>query len=82
MIPKKDAKAEKQTYAQKCLACHGSFDKLAEKTANFKAPSGETTSPHRYVPHTDKTDIPNALNAMSHTRYHWKTNPMPSRGIT
>jgi NAD-dependent SIR2 family protein deacetylase len=48
----------KQTVAQKCLACHGSYDKLAEKTANFKAASGETVTPHRYVPHADKTDIP------------------------
>jgi hypothetical protein len=51
-------KEEKQTTAQKCLACHGSFDKLAEKTVGFIAPSGETTTPHRYVPHADKTDIP------------------------
>jgi len=58
----KDApKAEKQTVAQKCLACHGSFDTLAEKTVNFKAPSGETTTPHRYVPHADKTDIPECI---------------------
>jgi hypothetical protein len=49
---------EKQTVAQKCLACHGSYDKLAEKTANFKASSGETVTPHRYVPHAEKTDIP------------------------
>jgi len=49
---------EKQTIAQKCLACHGSFDKLATKTANFKTPSGETATPHRYVPHEEKTDIP------------------------
>ena len=26
-------KEEKQTVAQKCLACHGPYDKLAEKTA-------------------------------------------------
>lgn len=49
---------EKKTVAQKCLACHGSFDTLAEKTANFKVPSGETSTPHRYVPHAEKTDIP------------------------
>ncbi len=64
-VPQDDAKeapkAEKQTYAQKCLACHGSFDKLAEKTASFKAPSGEITTPHRYVPHADKTDIPECI---------------------
>jgi cytochrome c553 len=49
---------EKKTVAQKCLGCHGSYDKLAEKTANFKASSGETVTPHRYVPHAEKTDIP------------------------
>ncbi|MDM7996726.1 MAG: hypothetical protein QUT30_13730 [Acidobacteriota bacterium] len=58
---KAEPKAERQTVAQKCLACHGSFDKLAEKTANSKAPSGETTTPHRYVPHADKTDIPECI---------------------
>jgi hypothetical protein len=47
-----------QSVAQKCLACHGSYDKLAEKTANFKTTSGETVTPHQYVPHADKTDIP------------------------
>jgi hypothetical protein len=52
---------EKQTVAQKCLACHGSFDKLAEKTASYKAPSGETTTPHRYVPHAEKKDIPECI---------------------
>ena len=49
---------EKQTVAQKCLACHGSFDKLAEKTANYKTSSGETVTPHQYIPHAEKTDIP------------------------
>ncbi len=52
---------EKQTVAQKCLACHGSFDKLAEKTANYKTPSDETVTPHQYVPHADKTDIPECI---------------------
>ena len=35
-----------------CLACHGPFDKLITSSANFVAPSGEKTSPHRFVPHT------------------------------
>ena len=57
--PQESAKTtEKKTVAQTCLACHGSFDKLAEKTANFKASSGEIGTPHRYVPHAEKTDIP------------------------
>jgi hypothetical protein len=34
-----------------CLKCHGPFDKLADATAKYVAPSGETTTPHRYVPH-------------------------------
>jgi hypothetical protein len=37
-----------------CLKCHAPFDKLVERTATFVAPSGETTSPHRYVPHDSK----------------------------
>ncbi|HTY62522.1 MAG TPA: hypothetical protein VMG30_09720 [Acidobacteriota bacterium] len=52
---------DKKTVAQKCLACHGSYEKLAEKTADFKAPSGETSTPHRYVPHDDKTGIPECI---------------------
>ena len=51
-------KEEKQTAAKKCLACHGSYDELAGKTANYKTPSGETTTPHRYIPHDEKTEIP------------------------
>jgi len=51
---KDDAKVEKAT----CLACHGSFDKLTENTAQYETPSGEKTSPHRYIPHADKKDIP------------------------
>jgi hypothetical protein len=34
-----------------CLRCHGPFAKLAEKTAAKNAPSGETTTPHRHIPH-------------------------------
>jgi hypothetical protein len=49
---------------QSCLDCHGPFDKLIEATAAWKAPSGEKTSPHRYVPHTEKTpsDVPDCKN--------------------
>ena len=49
---------ETKDVAKKCLACHGDYDKLAEKTSKFKASSGETVTPHRYVPHTEKTEIP------------------------
>src|SRR5512139_512888 len=43
-----------------CLDCHGPFAKIVEATANWKAPSGEKTSPHRYVPHDSKqaSEIP------------------------
>ncbi len=40
-----------------CLACHGSFDKLAASTADYETPSGEKTTPHKYIPHADKKDI-------------------------
>jgi hypothetical protein len=43
---------------EQCLGCHGSYDKIIEKTAKYKAPSDEITSPHRYIPHAEKTDIP------------------------
>jgi len=44
-----------------CLACHGSFDDIAAATAGYKAPSGETGTPHRCVPHKEKTDIPECV---------------------
>lgn len=44
--------------ASKCLACHGSYDDIAKATAEFTAPSGETTTPHRYIPHDDPEGIP------------------------
>lgn len=34
-----------------CLKCHRPFSTLVERTSNFKAPSGEITTPHRHVPH-------------------------------
>ena len=40
-----------------CLGCHGPFDKLVAATANYVMPSGEKTTPHRYVPHKSK-DVP------------------------
>jgi len=50
--------AEDSTPAkEQCLACHGPFDKLATDTADFKAKSGETGTPHRYIAH-DTKDIP------------------------
>jgi hypothetical protein len=37
-----------------CLNCHGPFDNLATASPNYKAPSGEKITPHRYVPHNSK----------------------------
>lgn len=34
-----------------CLECHGPFDELAKRTAGYQAPSGETGTPHRTIPH-------------------------------
>jgi len=42
---------------EQCLACHGSFEKIAKDTADFKAKSGEVGTPHRYIPH-DTQDLP------------------------
>jgi len=49
-----DSKIDKD----KCLACHRPYDKLIEKTAQFKTPGGEIVTPHQYVPHEEKKDIP------------------------
>ena len=55
-LPDDSKKAGTQTVAQKCLVCHGSYDKIAEATKDFKASSGETTTPHRYIPHEAKPE--------------------------
>jgi hypothetical protein len=58
-VPQDDAKkAETKPAKETCLACHGPFDKLAASTADYETPSGEKTSPHKYIPHADKKDIP------------------------
>lgn len=48
-LPAASPKAESTKDA--CLACHGPFSALAERTRGFEAPSGEKTTPHRNVPH-------------------------------
>jgi NAD-dependent SIR2 family protein deacetylase len=68
--PQEVKKIETTGVAQKCLACHGSYDKLAAATAKFKASSGETVTPHQYVPHDEKKDIPDC------TECH-KPHPIP-----
>jgi hypothetical protein len=55
-----------------CLKCHGPFEKLIERTARFVAPSGETISPHRYVPHDSKE-----ASALPHCDNCHKAHPVP-----
>ena len=44
-----------------CLACHGPFDEIAAATADYTAPSGETVTPHQYIPHAEKQEIPQCV---------------------
>jgi predicted CXXCH cytochrome family protein len=46
-----------------CLACHGPYEKIMAKTADYRMRSGDQeiqSNPHRYVPHESKDvqDIP------------------------
>jgi hypothetical protein len=68
------------TQASSCLDCHGPFDKLSASTAGWKAPSGEKTSPHRYVPHDSKQpdDVPDCKNCHA---AHPQTPPPASGSI-
>jgi hypothetical protein len=61
-----------------CLKCHGPFDKLIATPANYVAPSGEKTSPHRHVPHDSKLekDIPDCGNC--HVAH--RLSPLPAKG--
>ncbi len=72
------AKPPAKGSAEECLDCHGSFDKLIEATAKYVAPSGEKTSPHRYVPHDSKRkeDIPKC--SQCHTAH--PLDPLPTPG--
>jgi len=56
-----------------CLQCHGPFENLASKAPSFTAPSGERITPHRYIPHNEKT-IPDCLNC--HQEH--SENPTPT----
>jgi hypothetical protein len=50
---------EPKGVAQQCLKCHHpSYDKIREATAKFKTPGGVTVNPHQYIPHKEKTVIP------------------------
>jgi hypothetical protein len=59
-------KADSKIDKEKCLGCHGPYEKIIKATAEWKAPSGETLSPHRYVPH-DSQDIPQCTEC--HTQH-------------
>ena len=61
-----------------CLSCHGPFDKIIEASAKYVAPSGETGSPHRYVPHDSKKveEVPECKNC--HKAH--SLDPLPSKG--
>ena len=64
--------------SKECLTCHGPFDKLAEASAKYVAPSGEKGSPHRFVPHDSKKegDIPECANC--HKAH--PVDPLPAKG--
>jgi hypothetical protein len=68
--PAADAAGEMKLDKTVCLACHGSYDDLAAATADYKAPSGETVTPHQYVPHKEDPEIPEC------TECH-KPHPIP-----
>lgn len=40
-----------------CLRCHGPFDKLAERTADYVTVWDEHVNPHMYVPHDSQTVV-------------------------
>jgi hypothetical protein len=75
-IEAKPAAAVASAGEKNCLACHGPFDKLIAGSTNYVAPSGEKTSPHRYVPHDskEKADIPDCLKC------HTAHAPNPAKG--
>ena len=53
--------------SKKCLACHGSYDKIQEASAKFKLSDGTAVNPHQFVPHAEKTDIPDCTEC--HTEH-------------
>ena len=59
-VPPDDTQPEKVEKSL-CMACHGTFDDIAAATAEYTAPSGEVRTPHRYIPHAEKTEIPECV---------------------
>jgi len=60
-IPQDDEERPGRVEKATCLGCHGSFDDIAAATADYTAPSGETTTPHRYIPHAEQEFIPECV---------------------
>ena len=61
-----------------CLGCHGPFDELIERTAKYVAPSGETTSPHRYLPHKETAKEARSLPDCGNCHQTHPVPPAPS----
>ena len=73
--PEAASAAEVEVTKEVCLECHGPFDDLTERTAEYQPPAGEPTSPHRYVPHEDHSPaaIPECLSC--HQRHSDSPTP-------
>jgi hypothetical protein len=63
---------------KECLGCHGPFAKIVEATAKFVAPSGEKTSPHKYIPHN--SDIEEEIAECSECHPAHPVDPLPKKG--
>ena len=50
-------KIETKGVAENCLKCHD-YEKIRKDTAEFKTPEGDTSTPHKYIPHKKKADSP------------------------
>jgi hypothetical protein len=70
--------AEEQDTRKDCLGCHGPFSKIVEATADYVAPSGEKTSPHKYIPHN--SDIEDEIAECSHCHVVHPVDPPPAKG--
>jgi hypothetical protein len=63
---------------KECLRCHSPYDQIVEATAKYVAPSGEKTSPHKYVPHDSK--IEDEIPECSHCHTAHPLDPPPAKG--
>ena len=77
----KPATKPPEAASENCLNCHGPFDTLASQTGNYVMPSGEKTTPHRYVPH-DGTKVPNcSICHMAHGLPFKKNDKAPKANV-